>query len=60
MQHSRPRSQKATALADLETRLQQRFGTRVSISPGRRGGRVEFEYFSDEDLERLLELWGVM
>jgi len=60
MQHSRPRSQKATALSDLETRLQQRFGTRVSISPGRRGGRVEFEYFSDEDLERLLELWGVM
>lgn len=60
MQHSRPRSQKATALSDLETRLQQRFGTRVSISPARRGGRVEFEYFSDEDLERLLELWGVM
>jgi ParB family chromosome partitioning protein len=60
MQHARPRSPKATALSDLETRLQQRFGTRVSIAPGRRGGRVEFEYFSDQDLERLLELWGVL
>jgi len=60
MQHARPRSPKATALSDLETRLQQRFGTRVTIAPGRRGGRVEFEYFSDQDLERLLELWGVL
>jgi ParB family chromosome partitioning protein len=60
MQHARPRSNKATALTDLETRLQQRFGTHVTISPGRRGGRVEFEYFSDQDLERLLELWGVL
>ena len=60
MQHSRPRTSKATALSDLETRLQQRFGTRVTIAPGRRGGQVEFEYFSDQDLERLLELWGVL
>jgi ParB family chromosome partitioning protein len=60
MQHARPRSHKATALSDLETRLQRRFGTQVTISPGRRGGRVEFEYFSDQDLERLLELWGVL
>ena len=60
MQHARPRLGKETALADLETRLQRRFGTRVAISPGRRGGKVEFDYFSDSDLERLLELWGVM
>jgi ParB family chromosome partitioning protein len=60
MQHARARSSKATALTDLETRLQQRFGTRVTIAAGRRGGRVEFEYFNDQDLERLLELWGVL
>ena len=60
MQHARPRPHKATALSDLETKLQRRFGTRVSIAPGRRGGRVEFEYFNDQDLERLLELWGVL
>jgi len=60
MQHSRPRASRVAALTDLETKLQRRFGTRVTISPGRRGGRVEFEYFSDQDLERLLELWGVL
>ncbi|MGH7742658.1 MAG: ParB/RepB/Spo0J family partition protein [Candidatus Eiseniibacteriota bacterium] len=60
MQHTRTRKPKAVAISDLENRLQQRYGTRVTIAPGRRGGRVEFEYFSDSDLERLLELWGVL
>jgi ParB family chromosome partitioning protein len=57
---SRPRPARASALADLETRLQQRFSTRVAITPGRKGGRVEFDYYNQEDLERLLEAWGVL
>jgi ParB family chromosome partitioning protein len=57
---SRPRPTKAGALADLENKLQLKFSTRVAITPGRRGGRVEFEYYSQEDLERLLEAWGVL
>jgi hypothetical protein len=32
----------------------------VTISPGRKGGKVEFEYYGEPDLERLLEAWGVL
>jgi ParB family chromosome partitioning protein len=59
-QHSRPRAAKVNGLAEWETKLQQRFATRVTISPGRKGGKVEFEYYGEPDLERLLEAWGVL
>ena len=47
-------------MREWEVRLQQRFSTHVSITPGRKGGKVEFEYYGQEDLERLLEAWGAM
>jgi ParB family chromosome partitioning protein len=59
-QHKRPRTARLQGLAEWETKLQQRFGTHVAIAPTRKGGRVEFEYYSQEDLERLLEAWGVL
>jgi len=59
-QHSKPRSRSAD-IAALESKLQQRFATRVTIRTGRKGGgRVEFEYYGREDLERLLEAWSVL
>jgi ParB family chromosome partitioning protein len=58
--HSRPRVEKLGGLGEWETKLQQRFATRVSIMPGRKGGTVEFEFYGQEDLERLLESWGVL
>lgn len=59
-QHARPRARKHDGLGEWETKLQQRFGTHVSIAPGRKGGRVVFEYYGQEDLERLLEAWTVL
>jgi ParB family chromosome partitioning protein len=59
-QHTRPRATKANGLGEWETRLQQRFATRVTISPGRKAGKVEFEFYGQPDLERLLEQWGVL
>jgi ParB family chromosome partitioning protein len=59
-QHSRPRNVKATGLEEWQTKLQSRFATRVTIKPGRKGGKIEFEYYGQDDLERLLEAWGVM
>ena len=58
--HARPRAPKLQGLAEWETKLKQRFSTQVEILPGRKGGRVEFEFYNQEDLERLLEAWGVM
>ncbi len=58
--HSRPRKARLDGAGEFETKLQQRFGTQVAIVPGRKGGKVEFEFYSQEDLERLLEAWGVL
>ena len=57
---SRPKGMKPAEITDVENRLQQRFATRVTIRPGRKGGSVEFEYYSREDLERLLEAWSIV
>jgi ParB family chromosome partitioning protein len=57
--HSRPRTPKLDGLREWEVRLQQKFATHVTITPGRKGGKIEFEYYGQEDLERLFEAWGV-
>jgi ParB family transcriptional regulator, chromosome partitioning protein len=59
-QHTRPRASKLEGLGEWENKLKQRFSTHVAILPGRKGGKVEFEFYGQEDLERLLEAWGVM
>ena len=59
-QHTRPRTARAAWLGEWETKLQRRFGTQVRIQPGRKGGTVEFDYYSQEDLERLFEAWGAL
>lgn len=44
-------------LDDFEERLRHRFGTAVAIRRGRDlSGRIEVEFYDDDDLERLLEL----
>jgi ParB family chromosome partitioning protein len=46
-----------TTLREIEQRLQQLFGTRVRLSANARGqGKLELEFYSFEELERLLEL----
>jgi ParB family chromosome partitioning protein len=42
--------------ADLEKRLQQHIGTRVRIVGNASSGKVELNYFSAADLERILQL----
>ncbi len=58
--HTRPKVARLEGLSEWENKLKQRFSTNVVIVPGRKGGRVEFEFYSQEDLERLLEAWGVL
>jgi ParB family transcriptional regulator, chromosome partitioning protein len=60
---SRPaRKRKAAAVtdeaifADLERRLQQHVGTRVRIVGKADSGKIEIQYFSPDDLNRILEL----
>ena len=50
--------QAALYLRDAEKSLSGRLGRRVRILPGRKKGRVELEYYNEEDLEALLALLG--
>jgi ParB family chromosome partitioning protein len=44
-------------LESVEGRLRQHLGTKVRIRSGRQGGRIEIEYYSNDELNRLLELF---
>src|SRR3954464_8474768 len=46
-------------IGDLEERLQQHLGTHVKIQHGDKSGRIEIDYYGDEDLDRILELLGL-
>ena len=43
----------------LQTRLQEHFGTKVSVRYRKGKGAVEIRFFSDDDLDRVLGLLGV-
>ena len=46
-------------LASLEGRLRERLATKVNLRYAQGKGSIEVAFFSDAELERLLELWGV-
>jgi len=47
---------KLPEVADLETRLAQSLGTKVKIHHSGKRGKIEIEYYSLEELDRLLEV----
>ncbi len=56
-EHARkPGPGKSPQFVAIEERLQRFFGTRVNIRKRRAGGRIEVDYYSDDDLERILDL----
>ena len=48
---------KIPALIEVENYLKRLLGTSVKISPGLKRSKIEIEYYNDEDLERMLELF---
>lgn len=42
-------------LTDIEQQIQQSLGTKVAIKRGKKRGRIEIEFYSDSDLERLIK-----
>lgn len=44
-----------TPWSDVEERLQKRFGTKVIIKKGSRGGKIVIHYFSSPELDGILE-----
>jgi ParB family chromosome partitioning protein len=43
-------------IADIEASLQQLLGTRVKIFHGKKRGRILIEYYSNDDLNRVLDI----
>jgi ParB family chromosome partitioning protein len=43
-------------ILEIENQLTEQYGTRVKVEPKENGGRVSIDYFSEEDLLRVLEL----
>ncbi|MGL4453451.1 MAG: ParB/RepB/Spo0J family partition protein [Sarcina sp.] len=41
---------------DIKDRLQDYFGTKVNINSNKNKGKIEIEYYSDEDLQRILDI----
>jgi ParB family transcriptional regulator, chromosome partitioning protein len=52
----KPEKKKDVFLQEREHSLRERFGTTVNIKQKKNKGKIEIEFFSNEDLERILEL----
>ncbi|MEY2495453.1 MAG: ParB family transcriptional regulator, chromosome partitioning protein [Verrucomicrobiota bacterium] len=63
---TRPRRRRQAAatvtsatIADLQSRLQEHLGTRVTLHHGEKRGRIEIEYYGNDDLQRVLGALGL-
>ena len=43
-------------MLEIQERLKNVLGTKVNINYGRKKGKIEIEYYSNDDLERILEI----
>lgn len=43
-------------IRDIEEKLMRALGTKVNLLPKKSGGKIEIEFYNDEDLERILEV----
>jgi ParB family transcriptional regulator, chromosome partitioning protein len=52
----KPEKKKDVFIQEREHSLRERFGTTVNIKTSKNKGKIEIEFFSQEDLERILEI----
>ncbi|MFJ7725847.1 ParB/RepB/Spo0J family partition protein [Neobacillus sp. NPDC097160] len=52
----KPEKKKDVFLQEREHSLRERFGTKVHIKQNKNKGKIEIEFFSQDDLERILEM----
>ena len=48
-----------SAVRHIEEQLREYFATQVRVTHGEHKGRIEIEYYGNDDLERVLDLMGV-
>jgi ParB family transcriptional regulator, chromosome partitioning protein len=49
----------SATIDDLQNRLQEHLGTRVTLHHGDKRGRIEIEYYGNDDLQRVLSVLGL-
>ncbi|HYJ05997.1 MAG TPA: ParB/RepB/Spo0J family partition protein [Chthoniobacterales bacterium] len=49
----------SATIDDLQSRLQEHLGTRVTLHHGEKRGRIEIEYYGNDDLQRVLSALGL-
>ena len=49
--------EKDVFIVDVEEKLRNIFGTKVNISKGKKKGKIEIEYYSRDDLDRIIDLF---
>jgi ParB family chromosome partitioning protein len=49
----------SATIEDLQNRLQEHLGTRVMVHHGEKRGRIEIEYYGNDDLQRVLTALGL-
>jgi ParB family chromosome partitioning protein len=49
----------SAAIEDLQNRLQEHLATHVTIHHGEKRGRIEIEYYGDDDLQRIVTAIGL-
>ena len=49
----------SAAIEDLQNRLQEHLATHVAIHHGEKRGRIEIEYYGDDDLQRVVTALGL-
>ena len=54
-EQSKEKPKKDVFLEEQETVLRERLGTAVNIQKGKRKGKIEIEFYTDDDLNRLIE-----
>lgn len=52
-------SERSTLFHNVEDRLRTSFQTKVQLKGDLKRGKIEIQYFSEEELNRLLELWNI-
>jgi ParB family chromosome partitioning protein len=54
----RPKQKKNAFIIEHETQLRDLFGTQVNIQQNKHKGKIEIEFYNQEDLTRVLEILG--
>lgn len=51
---------KPIEIIEVEERLQKHFGTKAEVISRRKGGSIQISYYNQDDLQRILELLGLL